>query len=741
VLSLIALLPLVGFLINASIGRRLSKAVSGGVACLVMLASFAVSVMEVWRLVGMDAASREINQTVYTWIASGAFVIDLALRLDPLSAVMILVITGIGSLIHVYSTSYMHEETDSEYARYFSHLNLFVFFMLVLVLGANVLVMFVGWEGVGLCSYLLIGYYYQRKSASDAANKAFIVNRIGDYAFILGTLLIVVTLETLDFKEIASRVAALPPELTFGTLSLITLLLFIGATGKSAQIPLYVWLPDAMEGPTPVSALIHAATMVTAGVYMIGRTAVLFEHAPLTLTVVAAVGTATALMAGTIGLVQNDVKRVLAYSTVSQLGYMFLAMGVGAFGAGIFHLYTHAFFKALLFLGSGAVIHALHGEQDIRNMGGLRKHLPITFWTFLIGSLAIAGVPGLAGFFSKDEILFETFYRGYQWLWIVGILTSLLTATYMFRLVYLTFFGEPRFQLAHAGTAPLHPSHPGPAPHAAHPAPLSHPAHLHDAPPAMAIALVILAIGSVFAGYIGIPHALGGHNALGAWLEPAFEAQAPTAASGSSMTLGNCTPGAPDTTTAGGALAGMALADCAPGSDVALASNFLLTDSDQPAARPAAAARQPVPGEGEGAGAEAVAAEREKERLELMLMAISSLIALLGIGLATWLWLRRPEQAARIAARFPGLHRVLLNKYYVDELYEVTVVQPVRIVSEDGLWRGMDARFVDGAVNGTGQVVGAMSAVMRLLQSGSVKAYAAGTLVGVVAILAFYLWR
>jgi NADH-quinone oxidoreductase subunit L len=757
------------------LGRRLAKSVSGGIACFVMLAAFAISVMEVWRLAGMAPEARAINQTLYTWIASGDFIIDLAFRLDPLSAVMILVITGIGALIHIYSTAYMHEETDSEFARYFSYLNLFVFFMLLLVLGSNVLVMFVGWEGVGLCSYLLIGYYYKRKSASDAANKAFIVNRVGDYAFILGSLLMVVTVGSLDFQQIASRVASLPPEATFGTLSLITLLLFIGATGKSAQIPLYIWLPDAMEGPTPVSALIHAATMVTAGVYMIGRNAVIFEHAPLTLNIVATIGAATALMAGTIGLVQNDIKRVLAYSTVSQLGYMFLAMGVGAFGAGIFHLYTHAFFKALLFLGSGAVIHALHGEQDIRNMGGLKKYLPITFWTFMIGSLAIAGVPFLSGFFSKDEILFETFYRGHQWLWIIGVVTSLLTATYMFRLVYLTFFGRERFALAHAGhggngghgghpapsgagshsgTAP-HPSHPGTAPHPlhlstaphqSHPAHQSHPTHLHDAPPAMALVLVVLAIGSVLAGYIGFPHALGGHNTLGVWLEPAFEAHAGPAQTQalSTMTLGGCVPGAADTKTAGGALAGMAIADCAPGTttpsagDVALAASFLLTDAAQPAAErqsPAATTG------GQAAHAESGTGEDEKIALERYLMAFSSLIALLGIGLATWLWLRNPAVADRIANRFPGLHRVLLNKYYVDELYDVTVVQPLRIVSEDGLWRGMDARVVDGAVNGAGQVVGGMSAVLRLVQSGSVKTYAAATFMGVVAILAYYLWR
>src|SRR3954463_3170490 len=444
-LALIPLFPFLGFLVNSMLGRRLPKSVSGGLASLVMLVSFAVSAMVVWQLAGVEPAQRAIEQTLYTWISSGDLTIDLAFRVDPLSSVMILVITGIGSLIHIYSTAYMHDEVDSEFARYFSYLNLFASFMLVLVLGSNFPVMFVGWEGVGLCSYLLIGFWFKKKSASDAGKKAFIVNRIGDYAFILGMLALFTRFGTLDFQRLATAVAPMANETTFGIISIATLLLFIGATGKSAQIPLYVWLPDAMEGPTPVSALIHAATMVTAGVYMIGRNAVLFSHAPQTLLVVAVIGTATALMAGTIGLVQNDIKRVLAYSTVSQLGYMFLAMGVGAYAAGIFHLYTHAFFKALLFLGSGAVIHALHGEQDIRKMGGLKKHIPITYWTFVIASVAIAGVPGLAGFFSKDEILFETFNHGHQFLWAMGMLTSLLTATYMFRLVHLTFHGEERF--------------------------------------------------------------------------------------------------------------------------------------------------------------------------------------------------------------------------------------------------------------------------------------------------------
>ena len=679
-LALIPLLPFGGFLVNAFVGKRLPKSISGGLATAVMAISFAIAVMQVLTLAGMPPESRQIVQTLFNWISVGDFSLDLSLRLDALSAVMVLVITGIGSLIHLYSTSYMHEETDPEYARYFSYLNLFCFFMLMLVLGSNVLVMFVGWEGVGLCSYLLIGYYYEKKSASDAANKAFIVNRVGDFAFILGVLMLLVApvlpggeaIGSLDFVTIALKVKEIPPEAAFGGLSLLTLLLFIGATGKSPQIPLYVWLPDAMEGPTPVSALIHAATMVTAGVYMIGRNAVLFEHAPITLSIVAIIGAATALFAGTIGLVQNDIKRVLAYSTVSQLGYMFLAMGVGAFGAGIFHLYTHAFFKACLFLGSGAVIHALHGEQDIRNMGGLKKHIPITYWTFVIASLAIAGVPLLAGFFSKDEILFETFLHGNRVLWGMGILTSLLTATYMFRLVHLTFHGEERFN--------THDAHNAHGAHGAHGAG----AHLHDAPWPMATALVVLALGSILAGYVGIPHALGGHNNLGAWLEPAFQAT-------------NC--GAPVTT---GALAGIAIENC-------------------------------VPGEGGEAG--------EHAGLEITLMIVSSLVALVGIGLATYLWLKHKEIPARLAAQYPGVHRLLLNKYYVDEVYDATIVQPIKVVSTEGLWRGFDVKVVDGAVNGAGYFVSGVSVVLRLLQNGSVKTYAASMFVGAVAVLAYYLWR
>ncbi len=528
-LLLIPLLPLAGFLVNASFGRRLAKSVSGGIACLAMIASFAISLAASWPI--LTHGGPAVEQVVFTWLPAGDLQVPFALRLDPLSTLMILVITGIGSLIHIYSVGYMHEETDSEYARYFSYLNLFAAFMLVLVLGANFPVMFVGWEGVGLCSYLLIGFYFRKQSASDAGKKAFVVNRVGDFGFILGMLLIFTTFGTLDFQGVAAAAATRAPEtLGMGVMTIATLLLFVGATGKSAQIPLHVWLPDAMEGPTPVSALIHAATMVTAGVYMIGRNAVLFSHAPLTLEVVAAIGVATALMAGTIGLVQTDIKRVLAYSTVSQLGYMFLAMGVGAYAAGIFHLYTHAFFKALLFLGSGAVIHALAGEQDLRHMGGLKKYLPVTYWTFLIGALAIAGFPLLSGFFSKDEILYKTFVgtehaHGNVLLWGIGMVTALLTAIYMFRLVFLTFHGEPRFQHAAAG----HGSHGG---HGGHDAKDAHGAHgghgamPHDAPSSMAIPLIVLAIGSAVAGFVGVPHALFGSNRIETFLEPSFEVHA-----------------------------------------------------------------------------------------------------------------------------------------------------------------------------------------------------------------------
>ena len=403
-------------------------------------------------MLGLPGEARAYDVTVAQWIpvipmllrdgAVGKFQVPWGFRLDPLSGMMLLVVTGIGTLIHIYSTAYMADEPRGGFARFFCYLNLFCFFMLMLVLGNNFLVMFVGWEGVGLCSYLLIGYWYEKKSASDAGKKAFITNRIGDWGFVLGVFLIYSVFGTLDFRAVQNAAATMPIEsMHFGVLSAICLLLFVGATGKSAQIPLYVWLPDAMEGPTPVSALIHAATMVTAGVYMVGRNAVLFSHAPMVMQIVAIVGVLTALMAASIGLVQYDIKRVLAYSTVSQLGYMFTAMGVGAFSAGAFHLMTHAFFKALLFLGSGSVIHAMGGEQDMRRMGALKKYLPVTFVTMFVGTLAIAGIPPFSGFFSKDEILFRAFVNN-KAIWVLAVATAFMTAFYMYRLVAMTFFGD-----------------------------------------------------------------------------------------------------------------------------------------------------------------------------------------------------------------------------------------------------------------------------------------------------------
>jgi len=662
VLLLIPLLPFVGYLINLSLGRRLPKAVSGGVASLVMVGAFVVAVVTAWPLLFGNGSP--VEQVVYQWMTSGDLEIAFTLRLDQLATVMVLVVTCVGALIHVYSIGYMHEETDAEYARYFSYLNLFAAFMLLLVLAANFPVLFVGWEGVGLCSYLLIGFWFQKPSAADAGKKAFVVNRIGDFGFLLGVLLIFATFGTLNIQEVAGMVAPMTPETAAGTLTLITLLLFVGATGKSAQIPLYIWLPDAMEGPTPVSALIHAATMVTAGVYMIGRNAVLFGHAPITLEVVAVVGAVTALVAGTIGLVQNDIKRVLAYSTVSQLGYMFLAMGVRAYAAGIFHLYTHAFFKALLFLGSGAVIHALAGEQDLRHMGGLKRDLPVTYWTFLAATLAISGVPLFSGFFSKDEILYRTFAAGQTLLWGIGALTALLTAVYMFRLVFLAFHGERTPAPAHAGAA----GHGG------------HGGHLHDAPPSMAVPLIVLAIGSVLAGYVGVPQVLGGENRIERFLEPSFEAHERVTAVGEPL-----------------------------------------------AAEPV----EPAPAAGESA---------ESAATEWTLMAVSTVAALGGIAVAGFFFLTRREAADEMARRFAGVHRVLLNKYYVDELYDATLVQPIKRASTTVLWRGVDAGVIDGAVNGSGAVVRLGGTALRRLQSGSVRVYAASLFVGVVVILGYYLW-
>jgi NADH-quinone oxidoreductase subunit L len=506
-LWLIPLLPFAGFLINGTLGRRLPRPLVSAVA---LIPTFLSACLWIWLWFTMKApGAPESIQSVATlfgnsWISVSGFHADFAFTVDHLTLIMLGVVTCVGFLIHLYSVGYMaHEEG---YWRFFAYLNLFMFFMLVLVLSANFLLLFVGWEGVGLASYLLIGFYFKRDSAADAGKKAFIVNRIGDFGFLIAMFLLIAHFGTLDFATIFPRVAA--DTTTCGIYTAITLCLILGATGKSAQIPLYVWLPDAMEGPTPVSALIHAATMVTAGIYMVARGHVLFDHCPLALGTIAVIGAATALMAASIGMVQNDIKRVLAYSTVSQLGYMFLACGVGAYTAGVFHLLTHAFFKALLFLAAGSVIHTLSGEQDMRKMGGLRKRIPVTFWTMTMGVVAIAGIPPLAGFFSKDEILFRAFVSPSpigKLLWLVGLITAGMTSFYMFRLWFKTFFGEERFEEHHDA-------------HGAHG---DHHGHgVHESPLIMTLPLMVLALLSIIGGWVGVPEALGGHDEIGAFLEP-----------------------------------------------------------------------------------------------------------------------------------------------------------------------------------------------------------------------------
>ena len=499
---LIPVLPLAGALINGLSGRRASRGTVATIGCGSVAISFAISLGAFVQMTGMPETDLPVVRDYFTWIQAGSFEARAGLLLDQLSGLMILVVTGVGLLIHVYSAGYMEHEEG--FYRYFAYLNLFMFSMLTLVLADNYLLMFVGWEGVGLCSYLLIGFWFFKRSSTDAGKKAFIVNRIGDFGFLLAVLLIYWTFESVDFQTVFARVgnSTLFPVEPFGTSGVITaicLLLLVGATGKSAQVPLYVWLPDAMEGPTPVSALIHAATMVTAGVYMVARSAALYDHAPTAMIVVAAIGALTALFAASIGLVQTDIKRVLAYSTVSQLGYMFLACGVGAYAAAIFHLMTHAFFKALLFLGAGSVIHGLGGLQDLRKMGGLRRHMPWTFRTFLVGSLAIAGIPGLAGFFSKDAILWGAWNNEHYgpMLWGAGVVAAGFTAFYTFRLVILVFYGAPRYT-----DDEVH--------------------QVHESPPSMLIPLIILAALSIAAGYVGVPALLGGGNQIEHYLAPVF---------------------------------------------------------------------------------------------------------------------------------------------------------------------------------------------------------------------------
>ena len=690
---LIPVLPGFGAALNGLLGiRYFSKSVAASIACATMGGALMLSIFAFVQLLGAD--HREHVVFLAHWIPPiplqtvdgfGAFEAPWAFRLDPLSGMMILIVTGIGFLIHLYSCAYMAHEPRGGYARFFCYLNLFCFFMLTLVLGSNFLVMFVGWEGVGLCSYLLIGFWYHKKTATDAGKKAFIVNRVGDFGFVLGIFLIFFTFGTIDFREVAEASAHLPSEAaTFGVLSAICLLLFVGAVGKSAQIPLYVWLPDAMEGPTPVSALIHAATMVTAGVYMVGRNAVLFSHAPNVMTIVATVGAVTALLAATIGLVQTDIKKVLAYSTISQLGYMFLATGVGAFAAGVFHLMTHAFFKALLFLGSGSVIHSMDAEQDMRKMGGMGLYMPVTFITMLVGSLAIAGVPPFSGFFSKDEILYRTFLSN-KLLWGLAVVTAGMTAFYMFRLIFMTFFGEYRGPSWEHEDGNVHNAERTVAGH-------GHGWHgPHESPGLMTWPLMILAVGALVAGFVGIPVALGGSNSIEHFLEPAFVAES-----------------------------------VSHGQEAEHVAHFL-------------------------------------DPTELGLMAFSVLIAGLGIALAYHLYVRRPARSEELATNWSGAHRVLTNKYYVDEAYETTIVKGT-MGSARGLWT-VDRTVVDGAVNATGWLTRASawvshvfdkfvvdgfvnlvgwvcaegSYIFRRVQTGLIQNYAFATLFGVFTFVTLYL--
>jgi len=746
---LIPLLPGLGAAINGLLGiRYFSRKASGAIACTMMLAALGLSLVAFWQMLGLPADARGVDVVVAQWIPSiplatsngqvGMFGVPWGYRLDPLSGMMILVVTGIGTLIHVYSTAYMADEPRGGVARFFCYLNLFCFFMLNLVLGDNFLVMFVGWEGVGLCSYLLIGYWYEKKSASDAGKKAFITNRIGDWGFVLGVFLIYSTFGTLDFRAVQNAAATMPVEaMHFGVLSFICLFLFVGATGKSAQIPLFVWLPDAMEGPTPVSALIHAATMVTAGVYMLGRNAVLFSHAPYVMTIVAIVGVLTALMAATIGLVQYDIKRVLAYSTVSQLGYMFTAMGVGAFSAGAFHLMTHAFFKALLFLGSGSVIHAMGGEQDMRKMGGLKKYLPVTFATMMVGTLAISGIIPLSGFFSKDEILFQAFVHN-KVVWVVAVITAAMTAFYMWRLMSMTFFGgyngpawETSSHAAVATAAAHHVPHPadphahgqahkddhevshGPADthgHDDHGGGHGHgPWHgPHESPTPMTFPLMALAVGAIVAGLVGVPIAMGGSNAIEKFLEPSF------------------------------------------------------TASESAVAGEGAA-------KGAEASAEAASAEHEAEphvsvNVERGLMLFSLFVAICGIAVAHKFYVKNPEISDGLAEQWAGAHKVLSNKYYVDEAYDATVISGT-FAAGKGLWT-VDRNVVDGVVNGSGWITiisawfsgltdrtvvdGLVNLVGRIceegsfwfrkIQTGLVQNYALLMLFGVFAFVSIYLF-
>ncbi len=633
---LTVLLPLIGFLINGLFGRKIkNEKIIGIIGSAAVGISFLIALGAFFETLALPVENRSNTVNLFSWLSVAGLNVNFAYLVDQLSLTMSLIVTGVGFLIHVYSIGYMHG--DKGFWRFFAYLNLFIFAMMNLILGDNFVVLFLGWEGVGLCSYLLIGFWYDRKfekgTTSEAAKKAFVVNRIGDFGFLLGMFLIYYTFDSLNFKEVFTKAAAFPvSESIFG---FIALFLFIGATGKSAQIPLFVWLPDAMAGPTPVSALIHAATMVTAGVYMVSRTSIIFASAPAIMMVVAVVGLFTAVLAASIGLVQNDIKKVLAYSTVSQLGYMFLAAGVGAFSASIFHVMTHAFFKALLFLGAGSVIHGMHEEQNIQKYGGLKKYMPKTYLTFFIATLAISGVPGLSGFFSKDEILWSAYANGGLVFWILGVFTAMMTAFYMFRLLSLTFYGKERFDHHHV--------------------------HPHESPAVMTVPLMILAGLSVIGGYIGLPKVFVGEhgNLFEAWLEPIYK------------------------------------------------------PAEQKLAH--------------------FGAHSHFE--EILLMAISVALALSAIYFAIHVYTKKPEIALKVSSKFKGMYNLLLNKYFIDEAYEASVVKPIQKGSEKVLWKAADVTLIDGLVNSIASVIQNGSGILRKIQTGIVQFYALVIVAGIALVL------
>ncbi len=670
-LAAIILAPLVGAAILGLFGKRMGERLIGLIACSTVAVSAILSFYLFFKHHAELEQGKKFYDYLFTWISVGAFRADASLLLDSLSAIYILFITFVAFWIHVFATGYMRG--DKGYWRFFAYMNLFMFSMLTLVLADNFLLMFVGWEGVGLCSYLLIGYYFTKDFANDAAKKAFIVNRIGDFGFALGVMLLFLKAGTIfyfddpgrgihgAFNWVFSQVA--DPlgwsAIVAGGITTIAVLLFVGAIGKSAQLPLYVWLPDAMAGPTPVSALIHAATMVTAGVYMVARASSIYTHAPTAMLIMAIIGAATALFAATIGLAQWDIKKVLAYSTISQLGYMFLACGVGAFGAGIFHVFTHAFFKALLFLGAGSVIIGMDHEQDMKRMGGLKKFMPITFATMFVGWLAISGVPLLSGFFSKDEILFSSFTTTVlpgSWptvLWGIGAITALLTAVYMTRLMVLTFWGKQRVGSSESAPA----AHSAQGDHGHHGRPP------HESPASMVIPLVVLALGAALAGFLGVPEGLSGGK-IGNYFEHFLE--------------------------------------------------------------PSIAIVQPMEWT---AYAPIFSSASEDHGIEIELTVVSTVIAFLGIGIG-WVWFNRKPLWEP-----PSL---LEHKYYVDEVYDATVIQPIKVGSINVLWKIIDVRIIDGAVNGAGQLAGLFGGGLRYLQSGLARSYVAVVVLGALLIIAYF---